>query len=290
MELLYKNEHLSCLHYATSETVCFRVYTVKKGDVFDQCMLTDTNLMFLLSGSITLSYNEYMNGQLESGNFCLLPKSSMVHVKVKEDGRILSCIFSQNIKMCSLFSLQQLQNFLPASYSYEFGCLQMNPLMNRFLCLLVDCLDQGLGCSHFHQLKRDELFLYLRAFYTKEELACFFYPILGEDMNFKDFVLANYKQMKDVKDFAEKANLSLSTFNRRFRENFHISAHQWLISRKVESVRRDILMSNLTFSEIADKYNFSSPNYLATFCRQHYGMSPHEMRVQGRQSSGEQDV
>lgn len=55
MELLYKNEHLSCLHYATSETVCFRVYTVKKGDVFDQCMLTDTNLMFLLSGSITLS-------------------------------------------------------------------------------------------------------------------------------------------------------------------------------------------------------------------------------------------
>lgn len=143
MELLYKNEHLSCLHYATSETVCFRVYTVKKGDVFDQCMLTDTNLMFLLSGSITLSYNEYMNGQLESGNFCLLPKSSMVHVKVKEDARIVSCIFSQNIKMCSLFSLQQLQNFLPASYSYEFGCLQMNPLMNRFLCLLVDCLIRG---------------------------------------------------------------------------------------------------------------------------------------------------
>ena len=49
-------------------------------------------------------------------------------------------------------------------------------------------------------------------------------------------------------------------------------------------------MSNLTFSEIADKYNFSSPNYLATFCHQHCGMSPNEMRVQGRQSSGEQDV
>lgn len=109
-------------------------------------------------------------------------------------------------------------------------------------------------------------------------------------MNFKDFVLANYKQVKDVKDFAEKAHLSLSTFNRRFRENFNASAHQWLVSKKVESVRRDILMSNLTFSEIADKYNFSSPNYLATFCHQHCGMSPNEMRVQGRQSSGEQDV
>lgn len=51
-------------------------------------------------------------------------------------------------------------------------------------------------------------------------------------MNFKDFVLANYKQVKDVKDFAEKAHLSLSTFNRRFRENFNASAHQWLVSKR----------------------------------------------------------
>lgn len=289
MELLYKNEHLSCLHYATSETVCFRIYTVKKGDVFDWRMMTDTNLMFLLSGSMTLSCNEYINGQLKAGSFCLLPKSSVAYGMADEDSRIVCCLFSQHIKMCSLFSLQQLQNFLPASYSYEFGCLQANPLLNRFLCLLIDCLDQGLGCSHFHQLKRDELFLYLRAFYTKEELACFFYPILGGNMDFKDFVLSNYKQVKDVKEFAEKANLSLSTFNRRFRESFNEPAHQWLISKKVESVRRDILMSNLTFYEIADKYNFSSPNYLATFCRRHYGMSPNEMRAQGRQASNEQD-
>lgn len=290
MSLLYKNEHLSCSHYATSETICFRVYTVKKGNIFDQRMLADTNLMFLLSGGITLSCNDFKNGQLKAGNFYLLPKNSITYGVADEDSRIVTCVFSRNIKMCSLFSLQQLKNFLPVSYVYQFTSLHITPLLNRFFSLLVDCLDMGLGCIHFHQLKRDELFLYLRAFYTKQELACFFYPILGGDMDFKDFVLTNYRAVRDVKEFAEKANMSLSTFNRRFKEAFQTSAHQWILSRKSEAIRLDIQMSNLTFAEIADKYNFSSPNYLVTFCRQHYGMSPYELRLQGKSSPDESGV
>lgn len=77
---------------------------------------------------------------------------------------------------------------------------------------------------HYHQIKRDELFLYLRAGYTKEELAQFFYPILGRDLDFKDFILTNSRKIFDVKDFATQANMSLSTFNRRFKETFNDTA------------------------------------------------------------------
>lgn len=128
--------------------------------------------------------------------------------------------------------------------------------LQSFFSLLVDCLKEGLGCIHYHQIKRDELFLYLRAGYTKEELALFFYPVLGQNLEFKDFVLMNSRKIFDVKDFALQANMSQSTFNRRFKETFNETAKNWLLLRKQEFVKRDVALSNLSFSEIAE--NISS--------------------------------
>lgn len=106
----------------------------------------------------------------------------------------------------------------------------------------------------------------------------FFYPILGKDMEFKDFILMNSRTLFDVKEFAVRANMSLSTFNRRFKETFNDTAKNWLLLRKQEFVEHDITLSNLTFNEIAEKYSFSSTSYLVTFCKKYFGKTPNELR------------
>lgn len=77
----------------------------------------------------------------------------------------------------------------------------------------------------------------------------------------------NSRTLFDVKEFAVQANMSLSTFNRRFKETFNDTAKNWLLLRKQEFVKHDITLSNLTFNEIAEKYSFSSTSYLVTFCK-----------------------
>ncbi len=88
----------------------------------------------------------------------------------------------------------------------------------------------------------------------------------------------NSRTLFDVKEFAVRANMSLSTFNRRFKETFNDTAKNWLLLRKQEFVEHDITLSNLTFNEIAEKYSFSSTSYLVTFCKKYFGKTPNELR------------
>ena len=179
----------------------------------------------------------------------------------------------------SLSSLQkEFEHMPPEACADDFTILDTVPYIDEFLSFLTKLLAEGLGCVHFHKMKCDELFLLLRAFYPKEDLARLFYPIIGRNMDFKDFVLRHYKEVTDIKQFARLANLSLSTFNRRFKESFRQSAQKWIAARRAEEVLRDIRMTNHTFEELAHRHDFSSASYFASFCKKYHGMTPQEIR------------
>ena len=225
---------------------------------------------------IRYEIDKYFTPQL--GYMFLLPKNKQITTFARKATTLLLCSFTNDLRLCSRFSIQQLSHFISESTCQNPYCLKLDIRLQSFFSLLVDCLKEGLGCIHYHQIKRDELFLYLRAGYTKEELALFFYPVLDQNLEFKDFVLMNSRKIFDVKHFALQANMSQSTFNRHFKETFNETAKNWLLLRKQEFVKRDIALSNLSFSEIAEKYKFSSTSYLDTFCKKYFGKTPKEIR------------
>ena len=257
MTLHYVNEHLGCNNYATDETSLFFLREIKPGETIVRNYLDFTLLVFLYRGDVEITYGIDSKLHLKGGNVFLLPKN------------------------LSMYSLKQLEKFLPENLDNRMFCLPFDDRIRAFVNLTVMSLSAGLNCTHYHQIKREELFMYLRAGYTKEELAMFFSPILGKDLDFKDFVLTHYKQIFDVKEFAQKANMSQSTFNRRFKESFNDTALKWLLARKSESILNDIVKSDLTFAEISEKYRFSSPSYFVTFCKKHYGKTAAELRREG---------
>ncbi len=278
MTLLYKNEHISCTNYAEEFNKVFTLMEIPEGHTVERRFLNTTFLVILLQGDIEIRYeiDKYFTPQL--GYMFLLPKNKQITTFARKATPLLLCSFTNDLKLCSRFSIQQLSHFISESACQNPYCLKLDIRLQSFFSLLVDCLKEGLGCIHYHQIKRDELFLYLRAGYTKEELALFFYPVLGQNLEFKDFVLMNSRKIFDVKDFALQANMSQSTFNRRFKETFNETAKNWLLLRKQEFVKRDIALSNLSFSEIAEKYKFSSTSYLDTFCKKYFGKTPKEIR------------
>lgn len=278
MTLLYKNEHISCTNYAEEFNKVFTLMEIPEGHTVERRFLNTTFLVILLQGDIEIRYeiDKYFTPQL--GYMFLLPKNKQITTFARKATTLLLCSFTNDLRLCSRFSIQQLSHFISESTCQNPYCLKLDIRLQSFFSLLVDCLKEGLGCIHYHQIKRDELFLYLRAGYTKEELALFFYPVLGQNLQFKDFVLMNSRKIFDVKGFALQANMSQSTFNRRFKETFNETAKNWLLLRKQEFVKRDIALSNLSFSEIAEKYKFSSTSYLDTFCKKYFGKTPKEIR------------
>lgn len=283
MTLMYKNEHLSCSYYSTSSNWIFKVLNLQAGENVMRRYIDRTFLVFLIKGNMRMEYGVEVTVSLRPQNVFLLPKNFEASFRVETDSTVLLCSFTNDIELCSRFSLQKLSNSLPENAAKTgIFFLPFDRRLSTFTDCLVQALSEGLGCMHYHNLKRDELFIYLRAGYAKEELALFFYPILGNDMDFKDFVLSNYKNVCDVQEFARKANLSLRTFNRRFKETFRITPQQWLLDRRAESVLNDIQKSDMTFTEISDKYNFSSSSYFSAFCKKQYGRTANELRKEAR--------
>lgn len=280
MTLFYADEHRNCYNYATPQQSLFRIFRLEKNNETEVDNVDRSIMLFVLSGKICVTCGEFHERIIETGHFVLFPKNTCLYGRSLEKSVVISCSFIHSIKFCNKYSLENLANEVTKNFTYDFYQLSIRKRLNEYLLLLMGCLEDGLGCSHFHNWKLQELFILIRAYYSKEELAYFFYPIMGKDIDFKDFVLTNYTSIFEVSDFAHKANMTVATFNRRFKEAFHQSAHKWLTARKAERILRDIKISNMSFDEIAAQYGFSSAAYLATFCKQHYYKSPTELRAE----------
>lgn len=281
MGILYAQEHLSCYNYATLAESFFTVVSLKKEEVLERKSLSVALLVFVTSGSMEVSTIGCLDKRIGAGQFFLLTKGASCRGVVREDTVLLVCRLSNELKLCNRYSFQQLASYVPKGYTYEFLTLDFTHRITDFVRMLMEALNDGLGCVHFHQLKRDELLLYLRVEYTKENLARFFLPIVGTTSDFKDFVITNYRKVRSIKELAERANLSLSTFNRRFQEAFQKSPQEWMTVRRSEDVLKNLVMTSLPFAEVAEKHNFSSVSYLNTFCKKHFGKTPAELRKNG---------
>lgn len=281
MTLFYKEEHTTCYNYRLPSLANFNFLRFEKTDIPITLNVDRSVLIFLLSGEAQVTCGNYKNRTYKESEVMLIPRNSCCFVKVKKECVTISCSFVQNIDFCNQFSFHKLLEFVPEDFVYDFTLLPIRERIGEFLTLLKHCLDDKLNCQHFHELMERELFIFLRAYYTKEELAAFFYPLIGKDMDFKDFVLSNYLSIPNIEEFASLANMSLATFKRRFQDAFGQSVHKWIMERKAEWAYKDILLTDKPFPEISQEYGFQSSTYFSEFCKKHFGKSPQELRKMG---------
>lgn len=220
------------------------------------------------------------NTRIDAGHFFLLSKGDCLDGSVLQDTDLIVCLLSNDSRVCEQFSFQQLAAYLPDNFVYRFSAMSFTPRISDYLRMLVNDLRDGMNCGFFHRLKREELFLYLRVEFPAEKLAVFFAPLLGKNVDFREQVLLNYTLARNIKELAARVHLSLSTFNRRFKETFKKSPQVWMTERKVDDILIDIRFASMTFEEIAEKYHFSSTSYLISFCKKHFGQTPAYLRKQ----------
>ena len=226
-------------------------------------------VVFVESGSVVATENENIYA-MSSGDIVIHAPMEFHRIRSAENTSPRVIVLSFNLsgslpeEICDgIFSLS-------AKESEEFM---------EISSLIGDYLDKNIYSEFFLQEIGYSLGLFLMRLSKKHSTkSCFshtqsanHYKTIAESMQKE--VLSNLT----LDDFSRMHHLSVSYIQSVFKKYTGISAkHYYLNLRTIEA--SNLILSGSTIREIADKMNFSSPNYFTTFFKKQTGLTPLEYK------------
>ncbi|MDR0509714.1 MAG: AraC family transcriptional regulator [Rikenellaceae bacterium] len=243
-------------------------YTLKEGD--------QAALVYIIKGTATVETERSEKYRGDGGEFFLVPPASVCIIGAWSDVHIIICLFeaehllSVRSSICNLAvprdaPLPQLRTF------------KTDRLVGLSLKMTGRFISEGLDSEDFLDMRRRELLTLLLYAYPVQELSAILYPVIGEDIHFRRLVLTNHATVRTVGELAALANYSVSGFIKKFKRCFGQSPYKWMSARKAELILREICSGQNSLKAIAIKYDFSSYQHFASFCKAHYGAPPTEV-------------
>ncbi|MDO5663799.1 MAG: helix-turn-helix transcriptional regulator [Bacteroidia bacterium] len=275
-DLLYINEHLQCKNYLSDDKCTFSKYLVKKNIPVNINFFNQYLFVFVLSGKLELTYESGYKIKLESSKMYSIGFDQSVFVNSIENSQIILLTFDRPQVLCDEFNLMNLKEYLPVEDS-KVRSLVINKYMLNFLDTMQMYIGNKMLCRHLQGLKQSEFFFIMRGFYTKEENAMFFYPVIEAKNPFKLLVREKSKNVETVKDLAAACNMTTKTLTRRFKETFNETPKQWLLTRKKQRVKIEVLRTD-NFKEVQEKVGFSSYAHLNDYCVKQFDKTLKELR------------
>ena len=274
-KLFYTERETSWNILKPEDKIDFKYCVFKEGDVFKEKVTSYNHLFFLVKGEMVIDCNQFLKKTISSNECFLLPKASQVIWNVTQPSEVLIMTFEVFPNVYDKQALKSLQG-LKEKHPYSFSKLLTCPLLNAFIDLMVTYLQKGLRNSDLFQIKEKELFIIFNGNYTKDEIVSFFHPLIGLS-DFKNFVFENYLQVENVAELVHLSGMGRTAFDARFREEFGVSARQWMLKQIANHVRFKAMESDISIKGLMREFKFNSPTHFNWFCRQQYGCTPGEL-------------
>lgn len=282
-KLQYRDEHFSCLYYGKEETQRISYGILESGKFIEVNTENSNVLVFVIEGSILVHAGQKETRKVESGMLFFLESNIDVFLKAEQCTKLMWCRLEDAMTLCNAYSIKNLTDWRKIHRKSvvvkpnEQVALPIVCFLKEEVVLTAKMIQEGMLCLHFQHLKINLFMLELRAFYSKQDLCRLFLPILNEEGEFRQEVIRAYEDSMNAQELMYKLDLPETTFNRKFRKAFGMSAGQYLIRKKRSKILREILMSDIPIKELSEKYNFT-PNYVVRFCKTHFGKTPSQLR------------
>ena len=91
-------------------------------------------------------------------------------------------------------------------------------------------------------------------------------------------VLNHYDVRLEVRELAQMANLSVSQFDRRFKQLYHMTPQQYILQVRIKAACQALVTTSDRVSEIAHRTGFYDQSYFAKQFRKRMGMTPMAFR------------
>lgn len=275
--LFYLDEHINCNNFLHDVETGFTYHEEKEGGVLDnELSQTYNHLLFFLEGACTLSCDEFHGRTIHEGEMILIPRSSSFHGKANKTTKWLQMTFALPHSGCDRLVLEGYQSYCGA-IQYNFQPLAIREPLTYFIDLMVFYLRSGMNCAHLHAMKHAELFFSLRGFYTKEEIATLFYPIIGRPLSFREQIQKWQDKEHSLMQLAEECNMSQMAFLKRFKEEYNETYFRWEMRRKCDRILADMTIPDITIKEVMSRHGFCAAPNFNRFCRTNFGCTPSEL-------------
>lgn len=234
-------------------------------------------LVFLLDGSVRFSIDYSNESLLVPSSFYLIPKETYYEHETLTDSELIILPLNNYIDLIQIpYSRPEGAELLTSA---TFSILPIKDKLQRYFALLKTALcSYDLDAPFFMDLKIRELMIIIEHEYPYAERINLFYPLIEREFDFADFVYANYKKVKNVKELADLSCYSQSGFEKKFRKVFGMAPSKWLKHRTTIDVYNALLNSSAPFKDISLDYGFSTPSHFNNFCKATLGGTPGNLR------------
>lgn len=267
-------------HYQKNETLS----TIKRIKIVnEECLILRTiegEIVSILQGCVDFSKEEKKEQKqiARKGELLFLPPGKSFYITAKEDSLFLVFCYSgeQLIQLKSLLKEKYINQGKQAKNNWFL--LTMRGQLYKYMDCLAACLEDGFTNNMFYNIKIAEFLVLLKGYYTKEELTNFIQSLSTNDTYFTHFIYENYDKVKTVREFAQKANLSLSSFEKEFKKVFNVPPYRWMKQRKTEHIYNEICYGVKPLKVISEEFGFSSTSQMSDFCKKEFGIPPGRIR------------
>ncbi|MDH6304726.1 AraC-like DNA-binding protein [Parabacteroides sp. PF5-5] len=276
MKSLYPKEHIAQGYYISDFSVGFVLKQEKKGKTIQIKETHLNHLLFLLEGELNVSYNEFKNHLCVTDEMIFVAADSSLVIETYTEVRYLLLSFNNQLSLLEQLDLQELKEF--CNERNIFNKLDIRPPLHGVLESIIFYQSNKIHSRQLDEAKQKEIFLVLKSFYTKQELARFLKPILNQDMDFKAFIIKHYMDAKNVEELAQICDLSIRSLTRKFKLHFNDSPYRWMLRQKSHHVKTMLADRKIPMQQIIKDFGFSSPAHFTTYCKKHFEMTPSAYR------------
>ena len=238
-------------------------------------------LIILFEGKINLSVKLKRERILPVGQLFFLPPGDYCEITALEKCRFTVYKLKGKLRESELLNLNEIY-YKRYDFKEDFNPLPIKQEIWDYLQDFLTHIHNGIEKEAYYEIKTRELFFLIDNYYSKKEIAGLFCPLLSRDSSFTSYILANYEDVKTVKEFAETANMSLSTFEKTFRRTFGMPAYKWMKQKKLKRLFYEVTCTSKPLKQIMEECGFSSQSQLNDFCNKNFGIPPGKLRKQSK--------
>lgn len=233
-------------------------------------------LSLLIKGELHLTWGEYKDVVIRAGEMYFIPRGAEVSGYIVGDVEVIIATIGRGMTGKELDDLRKMKTHEPFQ-KYEFKPLPMHPPMIRLAESIKEYLVSGVNCSHLHESKSSELYVILHWYYSIADNSQLFYPMAGAISEFRNFVLDNYKVTTTIDELVERANMSRSTFDRKFKETFGTTPKLWIEEQTRQTIISKASEPNVTVKDMMYEVGVYNSSQFTKLCRRLCGVTPSQL-------------
>lgn len=234
------------------------------------------SLVLQLEGEMHINWGEHKDVVIKAGEMYILPHGAEISGYIVGDVGCVVVKIKRGLTARELVALREIKKHEEFD-KYEFKPMIMHPPMVNLAESVRNYLINGVTCFHLHEAKYAELYVILHWYYSLAENAQLFYVITGGESEFRNFILDNYKINTPINELVVKANMSRSTFNRKFKEAFNTTPTKWIDELTRQAIVNKASEPNVSVKDVMYELNIDNPSHFTQLCKRLCGVVPSEL-------------